>query len=250
MAAVRMLNQEGMAIFKEYLAAARAGSVDPPPQHVLWDGAYSDPFFPDAEVEQRTFSNAFEFGRYLSEIFASCESREISRNHALWSWLALFFVDQVAPTDESGHRNVLEDALYVLDASFIFRRYYRHMVRAPWQAVRLHGENAKILLLSSGKGSRTELAEQLGAYADIFGCTTVIAAAYQLWFDPISQKPRRGSGGKGPGSPRRLAAVVRQLQLTYDLSDCPLPEFLKLLPSEFNKWLDAPTSESHMASGA
>ena len=238
MAAVRVLNQEGLRFFKEYLAAARVGSKDPPPQHILWDGAYSDPFTSDVEVEQQTFDNAFEFGEYLCQIFPASASREISRNHALWSWLALFFIDQISPANDNGQRKILEDALYVLDASFIFRRYYRHMVRAPWQAVRLHGENSKILLLSSGKGARTEVAEQLGAYADIFGCTTVIAAAYQLWFDPVSQKPRRGSGGKGTGSPRRLTAVVRQLQLTYDLSDCPLPEFLKLLPSEFGKWLD------------
>lgn len=244
MAAVRVLNREGLGLFKEYLAAARAGSNDPPPQYVLWDGAYSDPFFPDIEVEQRAFRNSFEFGQYVSDLFSPCETREISRNHALWSWLGLFFIDQIAPADDANQRKILEDALYVLDESFIFRRYYRHMVRAPWQAVRLHGEIAKILLLSSGKGARTEVAEQLGAYADIFGCATVIAAAYHLWFDPVSQKPRRGSGGKGPGSPRRLAAVVRQLQLTYDLSDCPLAEFLALLPREFDKWLDVSAIDS------
>jgi len=249
MAAVRVLNQEGLGVFKEYLAASRTGSDDPPPRHILWDGAYSDPFAPDVVVEQRTFQNAFQFGEYLTELFVSCEARDISRNHALWSWLALFFIDQIAPADEGGHRKILEDALYVLDANFIFRRYYRHMVRSPWQAVRLHGENAKILLLSSGKGARTEVAEQLGAYADIFGCTTVIAAAYRLWFDPTSQKPRRGSGGKGVGSPRRLAAVVRQLQLKYDLSDCPLPNFLKLLPHEFDKWLEISSLDSQKPSG-
>lgn len=239
MASVRILNQDGIRIFREYLAAARGGSDEPSPQYLLWDGAYSDPFSPDVEVDQRKFEDSFEFGQYLSDLLAQCETREVSRNHALWSWFSLFFIEQIAPADEKGRRNILEDALYVLDASFIFRRYYRHLVRAPWQAVRLHGENAKILLLSSGKGARTELAEQLGAYADIFGCTTVIAAAYYLWFDEVAQKPRRGSGGKGAGSPRRLAAVVRQLQLTYDLSDCPLPEFLKLLPQEFNKWLSS-----------
>jgi hypothetical protein len=237
MGVVRVLNHEGLKLFKEYLAATRAGSNDSPPQHLLWDGAYSDPFLPELNVEQRTFQNAFEFGEYLSKLLAPCEPREVSRNHALWSWLALFFMDQIAPADEDNHRKILEDALYVLDSSFIFRRYYRHLVRAPWHAVRLHNENAKILLLASGKGARTEVAEQLGAYADIFGCPTVIAAAYRLWFDAATQKPRRGSGGKGAGTPRRLATVVRQLQLTYDLSDCPLPEFLKLLPREFDKWL-------------
>jgi hypothetical protein len=248
MAVIRVLNREGILLFKEYLAAARSGSDHPPPRHILWDGAFSDPFSPSIEIEFREFHDAFEFGQCLSGLLSECEAREVSRNHALWSWLSLFYIDQIAPADKRGKRNILEDALYVLDSSFIFRRYYRHMVRAPWQAVRLHGENAKILLLSSGKGARTELAEQLGAYADIFGCTTVIAAAYCLWFDEALQKPRRGSGGKGAGSPRRLAAVVRQLQLTYDLSDCALPEFLKLLPHEFSRWLDSSAIGSREAS--
>lgn len=236
METVRQFNQEGLRLFKEFLAGARNGATQPAAQQLLWDGKFTDPFFPDIQIERRQFADAFEFGSYLSTTFAACEPREISRNHLLWSWLAAYFIDQIAPADEHGRRRILEDALYVLDGSFIFRRYYRHMVRTPWQAVRLHGENAKILLLSSGKGSRTEVAEQLGAYADIFGCNTVIAAAYSLWFDSENQKPRRGSGGKGAGSPRRLATVVRQLQLTYDLSDCPLPDFLKLLPREFEKW--------------
>lgn len=236
MPAIRVLNQEGIKQYKQYLAAARMGSVDSPPDHLLWDGDCSDPFLPHVEMERRVFNSPYEFGRYLSDILDHCEARDLSRNHALWSWLSLFFIDQIAPPDDNGRRSILEDALYILDASFIFRRYYRHMVRAPWQAVRLHGEHAKILLLSGGRGARTELAEQLGAYADIFGCPTVIAAAYLLWFDEASQKPRKGSGGKGPGSPRRLTAVVRQLQLTYDLSDCPLSEFIKLLPREFDKW--------------
>jgi hypothetical protein len=240
MALVRTLSQEGLVVFRHYLAAARSGASNDPPKHILWDGAFSEPFYPSIEVEDQAFNSAFEFGTYLVNLLGSCEARELSRNHALWSWLALHFIDQIAPRAEGADRKIREDALYVLDASFVFRRYYRHLVRTPWQAVRLHGEHSKVLLLSSKSGARTEIAEQLGAYADIFSCSTIMAAAYKMWFDPATQKPRRGSGGKGAGSPRRLAAVVRQLQLTYDLADCQLSEFLKLLPKEFEMWATSP----------
>lgn len=236
MTAVRILNEEGIRRFQEFLAAARIGSTEPAPTEILTDGRYSEQFSTDIVLTNQKFPDAFALGEYLTTAFNVCEARDISRNHALWSWLALFFIENICPVSHQDRRKVLEDAVYVLGPSYIFNRYYRHAVRAPWQAVRVHGSFAKILLLTSGRGTRTEFAEQLGAYADIFGCANVIAAAYRLWFDEETQRPKKGSSGKGPGSPRRLATVVRQLQLTYDLSDCPLPDFLNLLPGEFDKW--------------
>lgn len=236
MAEVRILNEDGVRRFREFLTAARSGSTESPPMDILTDGLYSEPFPVTVDLSNRELPDAFELGEYLVTAFSVCEARDISRNHALWSWLALLFFDTICPKTSNGTRKVLEDAVYILGPTYIFNRYYRHAVRTPWQAVRVHGNFAKILLLTSGRGTRTEFAEQLGAYADIFGCANVIAAAYRLWFDEITQRPKKGSGGKGPGSPRRLTTVVRQLQLTYDLSDCPLPDFLDLLPPEFEKW--------------
>ena len=59
----------------------------------------------------------------------------------------------------------------------------------------------------------------------------------KMYFDKDAQKPRRGAGGKGGGSARRLASVARQLELTYDLQDCPPARFLALLPREFKTWV-------------
>lgn len=237
MTTIRILNDAGLQQFKEYIAAARINSSLPPPVEMLEDGKFSDPFSPTIEVEQQQFANAFDFGLYLNGVLAACESRDISRNHALWSWLALFFFDEIAKPNSSGQRKLLEEAVYVLDERFRFQRYYRHVVRTPWLAIRKHGEIAKVLLTSSGGGTRTEVNEQLGAHPDLFGCSNIMAAAYQMYFDVGAQKPKRGSSGKGPGTPRRLAAVVRQLQLTYDLDDCSIEDFLGLLPTEFSRWM-------------
>lgn len=239
MTKVRILNDSGIQRFRNYIAAARSTPSLPPPIEVLEDGEFSEPFSPTVEVEDQRFSDAYDFGAYLGSALSNCEVREISRNHALWSWLALFFFDQIAKPDSSGQRKMLEEAGYVLDERFSFQRYYRHLVRTPWLAVHKHGEMAKVLLLASGRGTRTEVGEQLGAYPDLFGCSNIIAAAYQLYFDVDTQKPKRGAGGKGAGTPRRLAAVVRQLQLTYDLNDCPIDDFLSLLPQEFARWSPA-----------
>lgn len=234
---VRMLNAEGLLKFSEYLAALRIEPSKRPPSELLVDGRYSDPFEPSVQVEYRPFDTAYEIGEYLIEVFRDCEDRLISRNHGLWSWLALFYFDQLCKPDDAGNRKPLEDAVYVLEERFSFRRYYRHGIRTPWLAVKEHGENAKVLLLTSGRGVRTDINEQLGAYQHLFANKTIIASAYAMYFDTMEQKPRRGAGGKGGGSARRLANIARQLELTYDLQACTPPKFMDLLPSEFEHWV-------------
>jgi hypothetical protein len=237
MPAVRVLNAEGLAKFTEFLAELRAAPSKAPPFELLTDGRYSDPFDPPVTLEQRSFNSAYEIGAYMIEVFESCEDRLISRNHGLWSWLALFFFDQLCKPDGSGNRKPLEDAVYVLEERFSFRRYYRHGIRTPWMAVKEHGEHAKVLLLTSGRGMRTDINEQLGAYQHLFANKTIIASAYAMYFDATQQKPRRGAGGKGGGSARRLASIARQLELTYDLQECNPSKFLALLPKEFKTWV-------------
>lgn len=237
MTTIRILNDSGLQRFKEYIAAVKIDPKLEPPREILEDGKFSEPFTPSVEVKQQQFANAYDFGVYLNTVFADCEPREISRNHALWSWMALFYFDVIVKPNASGVRKILEEAVYVLDKRFSFQRYYRHLVRTPWLAVYKHGEVAKVLLIAAAGGTRTEVGEQLGAYPDLFGSANVIAAAYRMYFDIDAQKPKRGTSGKLGGTPRRLTAVVRQLQLTYDLNDCPVDEFIDLLPREFSRWL-------------
>lgn len=234
---VRVLNAEGLSKFTDYLSELRAAPSKAPPFELLTDGRYSDPFDPPATIEHRSFNSAYEIGAYVIDVFGGCEDRLLSRNHGLWSWLALLYFDQLCKPDESGNRKPLEDAVYVLEERFSFRRYYRHAIRTPWMAVKEHGEHAKVLLLTSGKGTRTDINEQLGAYQHLFANKTIIASAYAMYFDATHQKPRRGAGGKGGGSARRLASIARQLELTYDLQECTPSMFMSLLPKEFNSWV-------------
>lgn len=246
MTVVRVLNAEGLDKFAEYLALLRSNPKALPPVALLDDGRYSDPFEPSVSIEPVAFASAYEIGKHLQLVFAACEDRLISRNHGLWSWLALYYFDQLCKPDANGDRKPLEDAVYVLEERFSFRRYYRHAVRTPWLAVGEHGEYAKVLLLTSGKGTRTDINEQLGAYQHLFANKTIIASAYAMYFDKEQQKPRRGAGGKGGGSARRLASIARQLELTYDLQECTPKIFLSLLPKEFKTWV----SQVSMASAA
>src|SRR5689334_19764512 len=112
MTTVRVLNDAGIQRFREYIAAAKVNPSLPTPTETLEDGRFSEPLTPALEIESGRFVNAYDFGVYLNTVFGAVESREISRNHALWSWLALFFFDEITKTGSSGARKILEEALY------------------------------------------------------------------------------------------------------------------------------------------
>jgi hypothetical protein len=232
---VRILNDEGVAQFTQFLSRLRAGGNESVPYTLLTDAQTSAPLPQDITVERKTFSNRFVFGEYLVNVFKPLDTREITNASGVWTWLALYFFDGICPV-VAGRRNVLEDAVYVLGKTFNYQRYYRHLVRTPWLVVSNHGEYGKVMLIMRDKGTRSEIFEQLAARQEIIGNRTAVAAAYQLYFDPAAQRPKRGAGGKGEGTPRRLSAVVQQLDLTFDLRDCSVDRFLALLPQEFERF--------------
>jgi hypothetical protein len=108
-------------------------------------------------------------------------------------------------------------------------------------AVREHGNNARVLLVHTERSgvvlaTRGRIFEELAGRQGILGNRTVIAAAQRLYFDEKNNWPRFGASGDGPGSVRRYAIVVQQLELTYDTRACGVEQFLRLLPREFNEW--------------
>lgn len=237
MSLIRTLNEDGAKKFGAFLEALRSDCFLEIPTLLLTDGNFSEPFEVDIEIDDVDFVSAYEIGVYLVEKLSPCEDRLISRNVGLWNWLALFYFHRLCKKKADGSRKVLEDAVYLLDARFSFRKYYRHAIRTPWLSCKEHGLRAKVLLILSGRGVRSDINEQLGAHQDIFSNKTVISAAYAMYFDSNAGKPKSGTGTKGGGSPRRLANLVRQFELTYDLRDCTTERFIDLLPKEFDRWV-------------
>lgn len=230
---VRRLNSAGITVFREYLNTAREEGNLTPPSHLLADPSFSEPIEEQILIEMPPSSDAYALGNYLVTALDALDRRAIAYDHGLWSWLSLYCFDLLCPAN-NGSRNVLEDAVYVLSEKYDHQRYYRHLLRTSWLAVKEHGEAARVLLTTKGK--RSEIFEQLASRQAIFGNTTVIAGAYKLYFDPVAGAPKRGTGSKGAGSPRRLVNFIRQIDLTYDLRDCTPDQFLELLPSEFDKF--------------
>lgn len=245
---VRILNEAGTTQYGAWLDLVRGGSKLPPPGFLLNDTKTSEILDPAVTIESQPhghpFVSRYEFGTYLKERFSSHPRTAISRNAGLWNWLSLYYMDQLAPAAADGTRQLYELEGYLLDAQFNFRKYYRHAVRSAWLAALEHGHNSQVLLIPAGKTPpgagvlihRGEIFEQLASRQWVFGSRTIIEAAAQMYLDSATGRPKRGTAGSVGGSPRRLATVIQQLELTYDLRDCPPKQFLSLLPREFEKW--------------
>jgi hypothetical protein len=236
----RKLNDEGMARFSEWLAGGAAGI---PPVHLLADPQTSAPVGHAIHpAPSRIFGDRYEFGQYLNDLLAPFDPAVISHDRGLWSALAIVWFDQLCPAGASGQRKVEKEYRYILSADY--RHYYRHLVRSPWQLVRDHGETSKFLLLAPSATEHPlrrhgEILEQLGGRQFVLGSRPVISEASRLYSDPVTGRPLRGVSGSGRGSVRRLALVLRQLDLTFDPESMAAGKLLEILPKEFDRWTAA-----------
>jgi hypothetical protein len=233
---LRRLNETGVAQFAEYL---QQGATGGPPLHLLSHPDTSEPLAVTAKLVQRDYLNRYEFGRDLAMRLGSLDPSTISNDRGLWTWLALFLFDQLCPPAPDGKRKLDKQYRYVLSSDY--RHYYRHLVRTPWQLSRDHGPNSRFLLLATNDGAAPlrrhgDILEQLGGTQSIIRSRPIVAEASRLYSDPLSGRPRKGVAGKGGGSIRRFARVLRQLDLTFDPELMPPGGLSAILPDEFDGW--------------
>lgn len=233
--ALRCFTDAGNEAFKSYLTALREVPTTPPPFNFLTDAHLSKEIIGPIEINSEKFINRYDLGDRLVKTLAPLDRRKISFNNGIWNWLALYFFESICPLDSTGSRNVLRNELYVLDGTYNYLRYYKHLVRTPWLAVLEHGSNAQVLF-KNARGVRSDIEETLAASQQVLGDRTIMEAAFKLYFDENTGKPKSGASGKAGGSPRRLTALVQQLALTFDIQSCSSDQFLAMLPNEFNRF--------------
>ncbi len=233
---VRKLNDEGIRLFGEYLAAGANGK---PPHELLTRPDTSEPLPKIIILPNQLFGDRYEFGKYLVGALSPLDAAAISGDRHIWTWLALLWFDQLCPQRADGSRDVKEEHRYIYSNDF--RHYYRHLVRSPWYVVRHHGSNGRFLLIPSRPSEHPlsvhgELLEQIGGRQQVFGSKPIVAAASRMYTDPSTGRPRRGVAGRGRGSAFRFGMVLRQLELTYDPEVMPENGLINILPAEFNQW--------------
>lgn len=233
---LRRFSEAGLRAFADYLDTLRTEPRAAVPTHLLEDDECSLPV-PGGEVQQRLFQSRLAFAQYADEILSKVSGCDVERDQGLWAWLSLFYFDQVCPHDGNGHRKVRERARYIPAVSD-FRKYYRHLLAGPYRVYRAHRhapENA-LVLLCGPLHKPGEIVEQLLARQEIVTNPNAVGLATKIYYDPSTGTFKRGAASKDRGSARRLADVLNQFDVTWDLYWMDPVRLAAKLPPEFDRF--------------
>lgn len=233
---IRRFTDAGTAAFKAYLARLRTGDSAPPPMHLLEDARHSEPAYPEVIAEARPFASRYDFARYADRLFEHEAPDAVFNDTHLWSWLSLYYFDQVCPV-RNGARRPGRDYRHIPEP--VFRLEHRHLLSGAflvYTVYALKDDLAEFLLC-------TPLPKESKVYHDILSRQNlatnpaVITAARRLYFNTKTHSIKRGAYQKmKPGAWSRFITVIQQLELNYDLYSMTWKQVLELLPPEFDQW--------------
>jgi hypothetical protein len=247
---VRVLNRTGVEDFERYLDSLSGPEQAPVPRHLLEDDACAELLNPAVEVDSRAFLNRMEAAEYLDSRLGAVPQDSVTGNRGLWAWLSLFYFDALCPT-KKGRRTPGARARWILYADD-FRKYYRHLLAGPYRIWRQYRSNPKTALcvLCTPVHAPGEIVEQLASRQDRVTNRTIMELATALYVDPGTGSPKRGSGSKGSGSPRRLVTYLDQLEVSWHSRSMSVEQLLVMLPREFGRFAPVPAQEGSGLSAA
>ena len=223
------LTQQGLDIYRQVM------------QHVLDDSALdlSNPALarpvhgsnPFTVVE---FATAKEMAAAVIASLGKISPQSQAANTGLWAWLTFVMRDQLF-AKEGGVRKVTEFVRWYPAPPGDFQKAQRHLVRMPVLALSSMGDVADHLICGKPRVG-PDIREQLTSQQDMFS-PEFQKVCRKLYFDDATGNVKKGTGRtEGPGVPRRMAAIRKQLDVTWDMTDLSADKILALLPGEFDEY--------------
>jgi hypothetical protein len=235
---IRKFNDNGIEQFRRYLAELRGGSTVPPPFSLLVDPKASETINSEAEIENREFKTRLELARYLDDVFAEFEGDSIENDFYLWSWLSLFYFDQVCPVQSNSTRKPGRDYRHILEPGY--PNGHRHLLCGPYMVYSVYrlGDRLSKILLCTSIPIENKFHHELAGRQNLITNRGILEAVHSLYFEESGNRPKRGAQVKkaAPGTFYRFIDIIQQLDLNYDLYSMSGEEVLELLPPEFDRW--------------
>lgn len=236
---LRRLTSTGQEVFSRYLDLLATEPERDPPLDLLESPEHTEIVSPAVTIEPTAPANRLELATHLHFVITSAGLADVERDVGLWAWLTLFHFDTVCPRGKGGARRPRERAAYLPEPNN-FQRYYRHLLLGAYLIYRANEDNPRRAMAFLCKPPHVidDIVAQLAARQEYVTNKAVVELATRLYFDATTGTHRRGAGGKGKGSARRLADVLAQYDVTWDLYAMNSDEFLRVLPPEFDRFKD------------
>lgn len=225
---LRSFNEEGLQRFEKLLASP-ANNIDPV------DNALSRPLNKSKAYEVKTFSSAKLMAEACLESLDSISLVDVMDDIGLWAWLTYVMRHNLFKTRSDGTLLLKEYHRWYPSASGDFQKGQRHLVRMPVFLLSTLGKNADHLLCRP-PAIIPDVREQMTGQQDMI-TPGFQAVARALYYDEGSKALKRGSGGKGAGSVRRLRSLHKQLDVTWQVDLMSVDDLLGKLPKEFERFL-------------
>ncbi len=234
---LRRFNSTGIEQWSRFLDSLGTGVPSPFPFFLLEDPTATSPVKPAVELEQRNFPNRFELARHLNERLDRPEFQGIGRDVGLWTWLSLFYFNQLCPADKQGRRQPGERSRWVLANTG--RSYFRHLLAGPFTLYRAHRNRTELVLplLTDEVSEPGALYREMTASQELATNPAVLEMVGRLYFDPRTGSVKPGAGNRDePGNIARLIEVLSQFQVTWDLQSVDPDTLFLILPEEFDRF--------------
>ena len=227
----------GMDRFSQFLDELKSNPDAEFPRDLLSFPSYFETIDDETDIIPYKFKSRFDVGKYLNSLITSSGLSNVERDVSFWVALTAFYFDVLCPLNKDGQRIILKRARYIPETQN-WRRYYRHLLLGPYLVYHTHLDNPEraMAFLCKPPHVFTDVDEQILAYQEFVTNKAVVELTTKLYYNPKTKNLKYGAQTKGSGSPRRLATILDQFSLTWDLYAANTEELLNLLPSEFEKF--------------
>lgn len=239
---IRRLTKLGMERFSDYLADLRTNGTLPVPEYLLEDRDSSEMIDGAPVINRLEIKTKRQAAEHLIKTLSLIDNASIMNDAGLWSWLGLYFFNDICPANNAGKRKPHSDYFYIFAASN-WRRRYRHLLATPFIILRAVPDHNRIFL-DTPIHIHGDLIEKtaLGRLY-LMRLPAVREMIDMLYFDKQTGKAKVGLYPKKerakPGDlGNRLPIRIQQLQKTYDIASLNGKQLLELLGDEFAVWLD------------
>lgn len=231
---LRRFNASGLRAFEEFLDSCTTEAPRPYPESALTDVLYSEPVNEDIDLDHMPFATRFALAEYLNEQFESAAFHPVRSDSGMWSWLSCFLFREICPKSRDGAWNPGAAPRWIPRSSD-FRRYYRHLVAAPYAIYHAHRAQPSraLAVLCQRPGRPGDLVEQLTSRQQVITNPAIMQVATDWFVDSETGRQNRHANSKGAGGARRFIDVLAQFEVTWDLSIMSADDLHALLPKEF-----------------
>ena len=232
---IRKFNQKGIEYASDILD--NYNNISQQQIHdILSSDEYTVKVSPETHIDNIKFTTRFDAAQYLHEKLDGVDIEDIHQDVGLWTWLALFFNESLVKSSSAG-KTTGAKARWILDPNN-HMRYYRHLLAGPYIIYKayINDADAAMILLFQKIHTPGEIIEQIVSRQELVQNKAFLNTASKLYYDSEKSALKHGSSSKSGGSPRRLADIFSQFELTRDMFALDCQEILTLLPIEFKKF--------------